>query len=201
MKKLVISLLALLTVLVTMTAFGEPNIYDHARLLDRQTVKLIRAKNSRYLQTREEPQVSVITVKHLNHLTPRHLSKAKRTAYVVVGAKNGKRNVQIFSSRDLHGTFTADVRMNIIRVAENDLRSPDRARLNRGIRFVFRACTTQIDQRYQYSLDKYDLSARQMDKISHPHRVALPIALIIAVLVTALIYFFRRTIGRSGRSR
>lgn len=199
MKRLVVSLLFLLTVLVIMTAFGQPNIYDHARLLDAQTVKLIRAKNNRYLQTREQPQVSVITVKHLSHLTPRHLNKSKRTAYVVVGAKKGKRNVQIFSSRDLHGTFTADVRMNIIRTAEDDLRSRNSARLNRGIRFVFRACTTQIDQRYQYSLDKYDLSARQMDKISHPHRVALPIALGIAVLVTALIYFFRRTIGQPRR--
>lgn len=175
-----------------MTAFIQPNIQDDAHVINAQTRRLIEAKNNRYLQNKEQPQIAVITVNRLNNLTPKHLSKMKRTAYIVVGKKGSKKNVQIYSSKDLHSAFTAESRMNIIRAAAKDLRSNNKATFNRGLRFVFKACATRIDQQYQYSLDKYDLTSAQQDKINHPNRVALPIALAIAILVAALMYFFRR---------
>lgn len=192
-KTVIISLLALILLFVLGSGFVQPNIADHAHLLNKETKELIEAKNNRYLQTREQPQIAVITVKRLNHLTPKNLNYSKKCAYIVVGQKGKKKNVQIYSTKDLHGAFTADSRINIIRAAADDLRSPKPEVFNKGLRFVFRACATRIDQQYQYSLDKYDLTPAQQDKVSHPHRLALPLALGIVILVSALMYLFRRT--------
>lgn len=196
MKKTKITKLFMLLLLaigfVTTTAFVQPNIDDAAHVINSKTQKLIEAKNNRYLQTKEQPQVAVVTVKRLNKLTPAHLSEMKRTVYIVVGVKGKKKNVQIYSSKDLHSAFTAETRLNIIRAAAKDLRSTNSATFNKGLRFVFRACTTRIDHQYQYSRDKYDLSTAEQDKIDHPNRVALPIALAVVILIGVLMYFFRQ---------
>lgn len=194
-----ISFLGLAIVFMTTTGFVQANIVDDAHILNHQTQTLIQEKNNRYLQTKEQPQIAVITVKRLNKLTPKLLNSSKRTAYIVVGEKGKKRNVQIFSSKDLHGAFTADTRMNIIRAAGPKLRNKSNKTFNSGLRFVFRACATKIDQQYQYSLDKYDLTNEEQDKISHPHRVALPIALAIVLLIMALAYFFKQTKNRQQK--
>lgn len=180
-------------------AFTDANLQDNVNIINRQTRKLIVAKNGRYLQTKEAPQITVLTVKRLNNLTPKNLNKQKRQVYIVVGQKAKKRNVQIYSSADLHSAFTAESRMNIIRAAAKDLRSQNKATFNHGLRFVFKACATRIDQRYQYALDKYDLSSSELEKIDHPNKVALPIALAIAVLVTVLIYFLHQIRRRNPR--
>lgn len=194
-KTKIYKLLALFLVLLTsagLMAFSDANLQDNANLVNRETRKLIVAKNGRYLQTKEKPQITVLTVKRLDNLTPKHLNKQKRQVYIVVGSKGKSRNVQIYSSADLHSAFTAESRMNIIRSAAKDLRSQNKATFNKGLRFVFKACATRIDHRYQYSLDKYDLSNSEQQKIDHPNKVALPIALAIAVLVSALIYFLHQ---------
>ncbi|MFR4967714.1 TPM domain-containing protein [Lactobacillus kalixensis] len=188
-------------VFVTMSGFVQPNIVDDAHIIDKQTQQLINEKNNRYLQNKEQPQIAVITVKRLNKLTPKHLDQIKRTAFIVVGQKGKKRNVQIYSTKDLHAAFTAESRMNIIRAASKELRSQKNSEFNKGLRFVFRACATKIDMQYQYSLDKYDLSQSEQDKIDHPRRVALPIALALVVIVVALMYFFRRIRSNNPNSR
>lgn len=187
----IIAAFALAFVFVTMSGFVQANLEDNAHIVNRETKELITEKNNRYLQTKEKPQIAVVTVKRLNKLTPKHLSQTKKTVYIVVGQKGKKRNVQIYSSKDLHGAFTADARMNIIRAAGEKLRSTNNAKFNEGLRFVFRACATRIDKQYRYALDKYDLTDAEQDKIDHPKRVALPIALALVVVVMALIYFLR----------
>lgn len=175
-----------------MTGFVQPNIEDHAHIINKETRTLIKEKNNRYLQTKEQPQISVITVKRLKNLTPKVLSASKRSVFIVVGQKGKKRNVQIFSSKDLHGAFTADTRANILRAEVDQLRSHNNSTFNKGLRFVFRACATKVDQQYQYALDKYDLTQSEQDKISHPHRIALPIALALAFLVVGIVYMLKR---------
>lgn len=192
-----VGLVGLLLVFLTTTGFVQPNIEDHAHILNKETKTLITEKNNRYFQTKEQPQISVITVKRLNKLTPEALNRTKRSVFIVVGQKGKKRNVQIFSTKDLHGAFTADARTNIIRAEVDKLRSQDNATFNEGLRFVFRACATKVDQQYQYALDKYDLSSSEQDKISHPHRVALPIALALAFLIVGIGYVLRR-FGRNN---
>lgn len=168
-----------------------PDINDEVKIIDSQTQALIIAKNNRYLQTKEQPQIKVITKKGLNNLTPHDLNKSKRVAYIVIGVKNHKKNVQVFSSKDLHSAFTAESRMNLIRSCQKELTSKSKQTFNRGVRFLFRACATKIDQRYQYALDKYDLSSSEQAKVDHPNRIALPIALAIVVIAGFLIYFLR----------
>lgn len=185
-------LVGLLLVFLTTTGFVQPNIEDHAHILNKETETLITEKNNRYFQTKEQTQISVITVKRLNKLTPKALNRSKRLVFIVVGQKGEKRNVQIFSTKDLHGAFTADTRANIIRAEVDKLRSHNNATFNEGLRFVFRACATRVDQQYQYALDKYDLSTSEQNKISHPHRVALPIALALAFLIIGIVYVLKR---------
>ncbi|MDF7638292.1 TPM domain-containing protein [Lactobacillus sp. ESL0791] len=175
-----------------LTASTNYNVEDEAHLLDKQTIQLIDEKNDRYMQTREQPQIVVQTVKRVDKLTPKHLNKTKRMVFIVVGIKGKKHNVQIYSSKDLHSSFTADTRNNIIRAETNNLLSTNKATFNKGLRFVFRACATTIDKQYQYALDKYDLTSQEQDKISHPNRVALPIAFALAILVSGLVYFFKK---------
>lgn len=191
-KTKLIFLLSLVGILITASGFMQANIQDHAGLLNHETRQLIEEKNNRYLQTKEAPQIVVITQKRLNHLTPPALNKAKKTAFIVIGKKGKKKNIELFSSKDLHSAFTAESRMNIIRAAISKLRSNNPAKFNSGVRFVFRACATKIDQQYQYALDKYDLTNQEQEKINHPRKVALPIALAIAFLVMFLIYFLRQ---------
>lgn len=188
-------------VFLTSTAFIQDNLKDYANLTDQKTRQLIAEKNNRYLQTKEEPRIVVITLNRLDNLTPSRLNKTKRTAYIVVGQKDKRRELQIYSSKDLHSAFTAESRMNIIRLAGKDLRSHNKKQFNKGLRLVFRACATKIDQQYQYTLDKYDLTNAEQNKIDHPNRVALPIAFGIVILVGALIYFLKTIQNRNSKNK
>ncbi|MCP9331289.1 TPM domain-containing protein [Lactobacillus kefiranofaciens] len=195
LKKTKISLLwlvGLVAVFLTTTGFIQDNIEDNLHLLNKETKTLITEKNNRYFQTKEQPQITVITVKRLNKLTPKALDHSKRSVFIVVGQKGKKRNVQIFSTKDLHGAFTADTRANILRAEVNKLRSNNKNTFNEGLRFVFRACATRVDQQYQYALDKYDLTSAEQNKISHPHSVALPIALALAFLIMGIVYVLNK---------
>ncbi|RMC23666.1 MULTISPECIES: TPM domain-containing protein [unclassified Lactobacillus] len=194
LKTKIAFLVFLAAIFLNLTAFSSPNIKDKSNLLERETTKLITAKNNRYFQTSEQPKIIVETVNRIDHLTPQKLTKSKRSVFIVVGSKNNKRNVQIYSSKDLHGAFTADVRSNIIRSQSDALRSSNRRKFNQGLRFVFRACATTIDQKYQYSLDKYDLTNQERDQIAHPRRVALPIAFALVIIIGCLVYFFKNNL-------
>lgn len=191
LKTKLVAVIALISLFLTTTAFSNPDLHDNCNLVEKETSKLIKEKNNRYLQTSEQPKIIVKTVNRVDHLTPKKLSKDKRTVFIVVGYKDKKKNVQIYSSKDLHSAFTADIRGNIIRSQSDQLRSNNKKEFNKGLRFVFRACATTIDQRYQYALDKYDLSNDERTQLTHPRRLALPIALALVLVIGGLLYFFK----------
>lgn len=191
LKTKLVAVIALFGLFLTTTAFSNPNLHDNCNLVEKETSKLIKEKNNRYLQTSEQPKIIVRTVNRVDHLTPKKLSKYKRTVFIIVGYKDKKKNVQIYSSKDLHSAFTADIRGNIIRSQSDQLRSNNKKEFNKGLRFVFRACATTIDQRYQYALDKYDLSNDERTQLTHPRRLALPIALALVLVIGGLLYFFK----------
>nr|WP_278965633.1 TPM domain-containing protein [Lactobacillus apis] len=191
LKTKLVAVIALFGLFLTATAFSNPDLHDNCNLVEKETSKLIKEKNNRYLQTSEQPKIIVRTVNRVDHLTPKKLSKYKRTVFIVVGYKDKKKNVQIYSSKDLHSAFTADIRGNIIRSQSDQLRSNNKKEFNKGLRFVFRACATTIDQRYQYALDKYDLSNDERTQLTHPRRLALPIALALVLVIGGLLYFFK----------
>lgn len=191
LKTKLVAVIALISLFLTTTAFSNPDLHDNCNLVEKETSKLIKEKNNRYLQTSEQPKIIVKTVNRVDHLTPKKLSKYKRTVFIIVGYKDKKKNVQIYSSKDLHSAFTADIRGNIIRSQSDQLRSNNKKEFNKGLRFVFRACATTIDQRYQYALDKYDLSNDERTQLTHPRRLALPIALALVLVIGGLLYFFK----------
>lgn len=191
LKTKLVAVIALIGLFLTTTAFSNPDLHDNCNLVEKETSKLIKEKNNRYLQTSEQPKIIVKTVNRVDHLTPKKLSKYKRTVFIVVGYKDKKKNVQIYSSKDLHSAFTADIRGNIIRSQSDQLRSNNKKEFNKGLRFVFRACATTIDQRYQYALDKYDLSNDERTQLTHPRRLSLPIALALVLVIGGLLYFFK----------
>lgn len=191
LKTKLVAVIALFGLFLTTTAFSNPDLHDNCNLVEKETSKLIKEKNNRYLQTSEQPKIIVKTVNRVDHLTPKKLSKYKRTVFIIVGYKDKKKNVQIYSSKDLHSAFTADIRGNIIRSQSDQLRSNNKKEFNKSLRFVFRACATTIDQRYQYALDKYDLSNDERTQLTHPRRLALPIALALVLVIGGLLYFFK----------
>lgn len=191
LKTKLAAVIALISLFLTTTAFSNPDLHDNCNLVEKETSKLIKEKNNRYLQTSEQPKIIVKTVNRVDHLTPKKLSKYKRTVFIIVGYRDKKKNVQIYSSKDLHSAFTADIRGNIIRSQSDQLRSNNKKEFNKGLRFVFRACATTIDQRYQYALDKYDLSNDERTQLTHPRRLALPIALALVLVIGGLLYFFK----------
>lgn len=191
LKTKLVAVIALIGLFLTTNAFSNPDLHDNCNLVEKETSKLIKEKNNRYLQTSEQPKIIVKTVNRVDHLTPKKLSKYKRTVFIIVGYKDKKKNVQIYSSKDLHSAFTADIRGNIIRSQSDQLRSNNKKEFNKGLRFVFRACATTIDQRYQYALDKYDLSNDERTQLTHPRRLALPIALALVLVIGGLLYFFK----------
>ena len=191
LKTKLVAVIALFGLFLTTTAFSNPDLHDNCNLVEKETSKLIKEKNNRYLQTSEQPKIIVKTVNRVDHLTPKKLSKYKRTVFIIVGYKDKKKNVQIYSSKDLHSAFTADIRGNIIRSQSDQLRSNNKKEFNKGLRFVFRACATTIDQRYQYALDKYDLSNDERTQLTHPRRLALPIAFALVLVIGGLLYFFK----------
>lgn len=191
LKTKLVAVIALISLFLTTTAFSNPDLHDNCNLIEKETSKLIKEKNNRYLQTSEQPKIIVKTVNRVDHLTPKKLSKYKRTVFIIVGYKDKKKNVQIYSSKDLHSAFTADIRGNIIRSQSDQLRNNNKKEFNKGLRFVFRACATTIDQRYQYALDKYDLSNDERTQLTHPRRLALPIALALVLVIGGLLYFFK----------
>ncbi|MGQ5709699.1 TPM domain-containing protein [Lactobacillus sp. PSON] len=192
MKTKLLIFIGLLLTFLTLSGFSQNNIEDNAHILNKETQELITAKNNRYWQTKEQPQVVVKTVDRLNHLTPKTLNKQKNKVFIVIGVKKDKKNVQIYSTKDLHGAFTAESRASIIRAAGDELRSSNNATFNKGVRFVFRACATKVDQQYQYTLDKYDLTDSEQSTITHPRKVALPIALALVIVVAGMIYVLRK---------
>lgn len=192
MKTKLLIFIGLLLTFLTLSGFSQNNIEDNAHILNKETQELITAKNNRYWQTKEQPQVVVKTVDRLNHLTPKTLNKQKNKVFIVIGVKKDKKNVQIYSTKDLHGAFTAESRASIIRAAGDELRSSNNATFNKGVRFVFRACATKVDQQYQYTLDKYDLTDSEQSTIIHPRKVALPIALALVIVVAGMIYVLRK---------
>lgn len=144
LKTKLVAVIALIGLFLTTTAFSNPDLHDNCNLVEKETSKLIKEKNNRYLQTSEQPKIIVKTVNRVDHLTPKKLSKYKRTVFIIVGYKDKKKNVQIYSSKDLHSAFTADIRGNIIRSQSDQLRSNNKKEFNKGLRSFLELALPQL---------------------------------------------------------
>ncbi len=167
-------------------------VQDEAQILTPATRLLIQEKNERY-QKRHEPVRLIVKTVHRLTLKASKFKPAAKTVIIAVGQKGKKRNVRLFVSSDLKRILTPTFCDALIQSKVTALRSQDRTTFNDGLKFVFKACATKIDQAYSYPKDRQtDLDTDTMSQIEHPRRVTLPMALLIGVLVMVLLGWLKK---------
>lgn len=184
-------LIGLLALAFGLIAATGAFVQDDAQVLSSTSVTRINQKNLAWQQTQPKPKLIVLTFKRLNHLKP-DLAHEKKTVYLVVGAKNGKRNVKLYASRDLQAIFPQTVSDNLILQNAAALKSDNSAIFNRGLRLVFNYCATVIDQHFGLKPDKDALTKQQLQQVQQPRRFSLPMALVLALIIGIGISFVGR---------
>lgn len=183
-RKIILVLLCSLVLIGSSQQF----VFDNAQIFNAKTVKLIQNKNLNYQKTKIKPQIIVQTFNYMDNLKPKKIGA--KQLFIVVGQKDKKQNVQIYPGKDLQDIFTTQVINNIISSDLDELRSTKN--INQGIRYVFNACATLIDQKYKMPHDTNTLTDTQLQKIAHPRGMNLPIALLIAAIITLVGYLWHK---------
>lgn len=184
-----------LGILTLLTFFGlamkQPNVNDHAHIYNATTNKLVSEKNETYQTSKlkEKPVINLVSI--TNNDAFKRL-KPHKNQVLIVTIHQKKNNVQILVGSNFKKTLSATTTSNIIRYAGDELRSSNNRTFNKGIRKVFNACTTLIDQQLSLPADKNALSNNQLQKINHPQSVNLVWGIIIALGATIVFSWYQR---------
>ena len=172
-------------------AMKEPNINDHAHIYNVTTNKLVSEKNETYQTSKlkEKPVIDLVSI--TNNDAFKRL-KPHKNQVLIVTIHQKKNNVQILVGSNFKKTLSATTTSNIVRYAGDDLRSSNNRTFNKGIRKVFNACTTLIDQELSLPADKNALSNNQLQKINHPQSVNFVWGIIIALGATIVFSWYQR---------
>ena len=188
-NKLFLGILTLLAFLGL--AMKQPNVNDHAHIYNATTSKLVSEKNETYQTSKlkEKPVIDLVSI--TNNDAFKRL-KPHKNQVLIVTIHQKKNNVQILVGSNFKKTLSATTTSNIIRYAGDELRSSNNRTFNKGIRKVFNACTTLIDQELSLPADKNALSNNQLQKIKHPQSVNLVWGIIIALGATIVFSWYQR---------
>ena len=172
-------------------AMKQPNVNDHAHIYNATTNKLVSEKNEAYQTSKlkEKPVIDLVSI--TNNDAFKRL-KPHKNQVLIVTIHQKKNNVQILVGSNFKKTLSATTTSNILRYAGDDLRSSNNRTFNKGIRKVFNACTTLIDQELSLPADKNALSNNQLQKINHPQSVNLVWGIIIAIGATIVFSWYQR---------
>ena len=172
-------------------AMKQPNVNDHAHIYNATTNKLVSEKNETYQTSKlkEKPVIDLVSI--TNNDAFKRL-KPHKNQVLIVTIHQKKNNVQILVGSNFKKTLSATTTSNIIRYAGDELRSSNNRTFNKGIRKVFNACTTLIDQEIRLPADKNALSNNQLQKINHPQSVNLVWGIIIAIGATIVFSWYQR---------
>lgn len=172
-------------------AMKQPNVNDHAHIYNATTNKLVSEKNETYQTSKlkEKPVINLVSI--TNNDAFKRL-KPHKNQVLIVTIHQKKNNVQILVGSNFKKTLSATTTSNIIRYAGDELRSSNNRTFNKGIRKVFNACTTLIDQQLSLPADKNALSNNQLQKINHPQSVNLVWGIIIALGATIVFSWYQR---------
>ena len=172
-------------------AMKQPNVNDHAHIYNATTNKLVSEKNETYQTSKlkEKPVINLVSI--TNNDAFKRL-KPHKNQVLIVTIHQKKNNVQILVGSNFKKTLSATTTSNIIRYAGDELRSSNNRTFNKGIRKVFNACTTLIDQQLSLPADKNALSNNQLQKINHPQSVNLVWGIIIALGATIVFSWHQR---------
>ncbi|KRM85267.1 beta-propeller domain-containing protein [Lactobacillus hominis DSM 23910 = CRBIP 24.179] len=178
-----IFLLFLLPICLLGMSMSNASVKDPLHFYNSQTRQLVETKNSYYRKTKAKPEVILVSVKNDDQI--KQLKPSSKQVIIATGhSQNDRKNVQILAGKSLQKVLSQTQVANIIRYAGKDLRSKKNATFNKGIRSVVNACTTLIDQKYNFPGDKNTLTSQQMQKINHPQSVNLVWGIVIAIIAT-----------------
>ena len=171
-------------------AMKQTNISDQAHIFNTTTKNLVTQKNDSYRTSKlsQKPEINLVSVtndKKFDNLKP------KKNQILIVTIHKQRNNVQILVGSNFEKILSSTTTSNIIRYAGDDLRSNKNKTFNQGIRTVFNACATLIDQQYHLPVDKNTLSSEQLQKINHPNSVNLVWGIIIAIIVTIIFSWYQ----------
>lgn len=172
-------------------AMKQPNVNDHAHIYNATTSKLVSEKNETY-QTSKLKEKPVIDLVSITNNDAFKCLKPHKNQVLIVTIHQKKNNVQILVGSNFKKTLSATTTSNIIRYAGDELRSSNNRTFNKGIRKVFNACTTLIDQELRLPADKNALSNNQLQKINHPQSVNFVWGIIIAIGATIVFSWYQR---------
>ena len=172
-------------------AMKQPNVNDHAHIYNATTNKLVSEKNETYQTSKlkEKPVIDLVSITNNNAFKR---LKPHKNQVLIVTIHQKKNNVQILVGSNFKKTLSATTTSNIVRYAGDELRSSNNRTFNKGIRKVFNACTTLIDQQLSLPADKNTLSNNQLQKINHPQSVNLVWGIIIAIGATIVFSWYQR---------
>lgn len=164
-------------------AMTSPNVKDQAHIFNQATNNLVAKKNEAYQHSKlkEKPVVNLVSV--TNNKAFKQL-KPRKNQIIIVTIHQQKNNVQILVGSKFKKVLPVTTTNNIIRYAGDDLRSKQNKTFNDGIRKVFNACTTLVDQELNLPADKNTLSNEQLQKLNHPQSLNLVWAIIVALAIT-----------------
>lgn len=183
-------LFALLPILMICLAAKSSSVQDPMNFYNAPTRELVESKNESYQKTKAKPEIKLVSVKNddqIKQIKP----KAKQVIVATGHSKNDRKNVQILVGKNFQKILSQTQVSNIIRYAAKDLRSSKNATFNKGIRLVINACTTLIDQKYNFPGDKHTLTSQQMQKINHPQSVNLAWGIVIAIIATVAFSWYQ----------
>lgn len=185
--------------------------YDQLNILDETTKDLVSNKNEGYKDTNKQPQVVVAAIKStgdedIDEYAPDlfekwHIGqKGEDNGVLILYANNdGRRNVRIEVGYGLEGALTDADAGQILKANAELLKSNNAAEVNKGLQNTFNAVTTLIDKEYGYKGDKNTLSDKEIEKIKNPHRVDMPYAIVIGLLIFAVLSYFGSKNNHGGR--
>lgn len=193
MKSNIKALLAIFIVFVSVIGMGmsKSPVNDSLSLYNSETVKLATQKNQTYQKVKTKPEIQLNSLNSESNLNKLKAEK-NQILIATAHAKNGRNNVQIIAGANFKSVFTTGQISNIIRYAGNDLRSSNNKTFNKGIRTVFNASATLVDQKYQLPGDKNTLTQSEMQKLNHPQSVNFVWGLIIVIVGTGAFAWYQR---------
>ncbi|MFD2307465.1 TPM domain-containing protein [Enterococcus termitis] len=148
---------------------------DELSILTEETQRLIDNKGDYYKTQAENPQVVVGVIESTNgdsidSYAADLFEKWKignqeqdNGILILYALNDGDRNVRIEVGYGLEEVITDSTAMNILVDQKEKLKSSDPEQINEGLRYVFNAVTTLIDQKYEYPLDEHALSQSELD--------------------------------------
>lgn len=176
-------------------------ISDNAGILSQQTIKLVDTKNDHLQKTKQKPVVVVMTVKSTNGETIADWSnellqqkawkfgntKQNNGVLILYAVNKGDRNVRISTGYGVEDVLTDETTHNILLAHKDDLKSSDKAKINRGLQGVVTDVTAKLK------------TTKQKEK--HTNVIAGIIFVIIILGLIIIVLVFRKSDNHDDHDR